>query len=191
MSKERLVTFMDAVLAIIMTILVLDLDRPDSPDLVALWALREKYFAYALSFFWLGALWISTNLHWKGELKVSMPVLWWTVIMLFFASLIPYVTDYAGENFYNAFAQGFYGSIVLLVSISHLILSKFMADANRTKEPFYNETVYYNRTLIIDIIFKLVGIILAVLIYPPINMLAIIIAAFLPAVRPDKNAPKA
>lgn len=186
MSKERLVTFMDAVLAIIMTILVLDLDAPDSPTLAALWDLREKYFSYTLSFFWLGAMWVSLNVHWKGEIKINYAVLWWTIIMLFFTSLIPYVTDYTGENFYNAFAQSFYGVIVLLVSISHLILSHYLAEANKADKVFYQETLYYNKTLLFDIAFKIVGIILAIFVYPPISMIAIVIAAFLPVLRRKK-----
>ena len=61
MSKERLGAFMDAVIAIVMTILVLELEKPAAPTLAALCALRINFAAYALSFLWLAALW--TSLH--------------------------------------------------------------------------------------------------------------------------------
>lgn len=56
MGQERLSAFIDAVIAIIMTILVLELDKPKTLDWQGLWELRENFFAYALSFFWLGAM---------------------------------------------------------------------------------------------------------------------------------------
>ena len=65
MKKERLIAFTDAVLAIIMTILVLELEKPDAPTLEAFWELRQNFFAYFLSFFWLGSLWIALNNLWE------------------------------------------------------------------------------------------------------------------------------
>ena len=56
MNKERLATFMDGVLAIIMTILILELKKPETATLKALWNLRADFFAYTLSFFWLGTM---------------------------------------------------------------------------------------------------------------------------------------
>ena len=61
MNKERLAAFMDAVLAIIMTILILELKKPETATLKALWNLRVNFFAYTISFFWLGTMWV--NLH--------------------------------------------------------------------------------------------------------------------------------
>ena len=61
MNKERLAAFMDAILAIIMTILILELKKPEAATIKALWNLRVDFFAYTLSFFWLGTMWV--NLH--------------------------------------------------------------------------------------------------------------------------------
>lgn len=58
MSKERLVAFTDVVLAIIMTILVLELERPSELTWSALWELKTNFFAYTISFFWLGTMWV-------------------------------------------------------------------------------------------------------------------------------------
>ena len=71
MEKERLGAFIDAVLAIVMTILVLELEKPKTFDLQGLWELRTNFFAYGISFFWLGAMWV--NIHSSSHLikKVS------------------------------------------------------------------------------------------------------------------------
>lgn len=61
LNKERLVALIDAVLAIIMTLLILNLQKPAEPTLAGFWALRNSYFSYTLSFFWLGILWLSLN----------------------------------------------------------------------------------------------------------------------------------
>lgn len=88
MEKERLVAFTDAVLAIIMTILVLELAKPSEPTLEAFWALRENFFAYFLSFFWLGSLWIALNGIWEKVKQISNGVIWWNLLLLFLASFM-------------------------------------------------------------------------------------------------------
>lgn len=97
--------------------------------------------------------------------------------MHFFSSLIPYVTSFAEEHFYNVFAQTVYGIIVLAVSISNLILSYEVEKANSKNVKFYNETRQANKWLFVDISCKVVGIILAILIYPPLAMISIILTA--------------
>lgn len=183
MTKERLVTFTDAILAIIMTILVLDLDKPETPNFAGLWELRENYFAYALSFFWLGTMWINLTKEWKDVEKVNNPVLWWNIVMLFFASLIPYVTNYAGINFYDAFAQSFYAVIIILVSTCNLILSVYVARANKEDVDLYERIKTLNRWMFVDIVFKICGWLLGLWIYPPIAMFTIVVAAFIPTLR--------
>lgn len=77
MGKERLIAFTDAVLAIIMTILVLELEKPDAPTIEAFFALRQNFFAYFLSFFWLGSLWMALNTLWEKVEKISTTVCNW------------------------------------------------------------------------------------------------------------------
>lgn len=64
MSKERLTAFTDAVLAIIMTILILELEKPAAISWSAFWDLRMNFFAYTVSFFWLGAMWVNLHQSW-------------------------------------------------------------------------------------------------------------------------------
>lgn len=74
MSKERLVVFTDAVIAIIMTILVLDLEKPSPVTLESLWELRTSFFAYALSFFWIGIMWVNMHTGWHDVKKIDNKV---------------------------------------------------------------------------------------------------------------------
>ena len=109
MNKERLVAFTDAILAIIMTILVLALERPSEPTLQAFWALRNSYLAYALSFFWLGSLWMGLNEVWDSARHIDNATVLWTLVLLFLASLIPYATDLVSYYFESRIVQCGYG----------------------------------------------------------------------------------
>lgn len=98
MSKERVVAFTDAVLAIIMTILVLDLDKPDPLTWAGFGKLWPQFLAYAFSFFWLGSMWVHLHIEWSGVKLVDQPVLWTSITLLFFCSLIPYSTSLVAGN---------------------------------------------------------------------------------------------
>ena len=108
MTKERLVAFFDAVLAIIMTILVLELEKPSEISLKGFLALKENFLAYVLSFFWLGTMWVNHHNEWMGIEKISVKTVWTTMLTLFFSSLFPYSTSIVSKNFYNTTAQLFY-----------------------------------------------------------------------------------
>ena len=120
MGKERLVAFTDAVIAIVITILVLDLELPAAPTMGALWEVREGFFAYAISFFWIGAMWINLHNQWHRARRITTRVVWHSVLMLFFVSLIPYVTRFAGSNLMNMFALEVYWVVSLLATINFM-----------------------------------------------------------------------
>ena len=106
MDKDRLIAFTDAILAIIMTILVLELKELETLSLQGLWALKGSYSAYTLSFFWLGTMWIGLHNEWQDVKKISIPVIWYSLSILFFSSLFPYVTKIVSNHFDDSFAQG-------------------------------------------------------------------------------------
>ena len=116
MKKDRVAAFTDAVLAIIMTILVLELEKPSEPTLAALWELRYSFFSYTLSFFWLGSMWVNIHNEWETIEKINAKTLWVTLVLLFFCSVIPYATDFVSRDFNSKVAQGFYGVFVMLVT---------------------------------------------------------------------------
>lgn len=177
MSKERLVAFTDALLAIIMTILVLELDKPSEPTLAAFWALRTSYFSYALSFFWLGSLWVGLNAIWEKAEKIDNAVIWWNLLLLFLASLIPYATSLCNTYFMSKTIQAFYGLVVIAMTVCNYLLHHALDKPNRDNPELLAVTKGYRKMLAPDIGIKLVSLVLALTVYPPIMMYGVLIAA--------------
>ena len=165
MEKERLGAFIDAVLAIVMTILVLELEKPKTFDLQGLWELRTNFFAYGISFFWLGAMWV--NIHSSSHLikKVSQKTVWATIIMLFFSSLFPYTTQLIATHFDNGSMQAFYGVIVLLIRFSVLWYYRTLDEVNDIAE-MHALRRGRKRWIQWDIGIKMLGLILSLTIFP-------------------------
>lgn len=188
MSKERLTAFTDAILAIIMTILVLELEKPATADWASFWELRAHFFSYAISFFWLGAMWVNLHNHWHRIEKIDNKVIWWSITMLFFTSFFPYVTDFVSDHFTSLFAQMLYSAVVICVSLSNMALARAVERANGSTSALDDN----NRKIVAgDLSIKAIGIILAIFVYPPINMFAVILAGcevtFLPHIVNRKN----
>ena len=168
MKKDRLIALTDAVLAIIMTILILELEKPETPSLQAFWELRNNFFAYFLSFFWLGSLWMALNTLWEKVERISSEVVWANLYLLFFVSFMPYATGLVSSHFENYTAQLFYGSVVIVSTIINWYLHKVLDKPNQDQVELLKETEAYRKLLIPDILIKCVGFILALIIYPPI-----------------------
>ena len=191
MNKDRLAAFTDAILAIIMTILVLELEKPAEANWAAVWALRQSFASYIISFFWLGAMWVNLHSQWQRIEKIDNRVVWCSIIMLFFASLFPWVTDFVGRNFMSRFANGAYLVVVLTVSFANIALNRFVGAANREDLDFYHETKAVDRIMWIDIAIKVVGFGVAMVICPPLTLAFVILAGLLPSVVAHKNQKKA
>ena len=179
MNKERLTAFTDAVLAIIMTILVLELEKPAEPTLKAIWELRTSYFSYTISFFWLGTMWVNLHNEWQKVEKISKSVVWWSVILLFFSSLFPYTTSFVNSYFYSSVAQVFYGVVVLAVPYVNIELSRALGKANENNKKLKKRTIKRINWLYIDMAIKIAGLIISVFIYPPAMMLSVFITSIL------------
>lgn len=181
MSKERATAFTDAILAIIMTILVLELKEPSSHTWAGIWALRVNYFAYALSFFWLGTMWIGLHNEWQQVKSISYSTLWWLLLLLFWASLFPYTTKIVASDFDNTVTQVMYGVIIALTTITNIMLSR-----NLTKIPankaMKQKSRFRQRWLVLDLVIKVLGLILAFTVYPPAAALSAFIAALVIAI---------
>ena len=182
MGKERLTAFTDAILAIIMTILVLELEKPADATFEALWALRANFLAYAVSFFWLGAMWVNLHSQWQRAEKIDNNVVWWSIIMLFFASFFPYVTSFVSSHFMSRMAQGFYWVVVMMVSLSNIVLGLVLGKANRQDTEFYESIRSTTKLMWIDIAVKTAALLIAMLFYPPIVMYGVILAGLIPVI---------
>ena len=178
MKKDRLIALTDAVLAIIMTILILELEKPTTPSLQAFWDLQQNFFAYFLSFFWLGSLWMALNALWEKVEKISQRVIWCNLYLLFFVSFMPYATGIVSNHFMNHTAQLFYGLIVIMSTVANWFLHKAIDKPNIDKKELLEATAQYRKLLIPDLVIKGVGLILSLTVYPPIMMYSVLVAAF-------------
>ena len=122
MTKTRLEAFSDAVIAIIMTILVLELKVPHGANWTVLEPLIPVFLTYVLSFIYLGIYWNNHHHMLHATDRVNGAVLWANLHLLFWLSLIPFVTGWMGENHFAPLPTALYGVILLLAAISYTIL---------------------------------------------------------------------
>jgi len=109
MSKGRLEAFSDGVIAIIITIMVLELRAPAQPTLAALLKVAPVFLSYALSFLVAAIMWINHHHLIHAVRSVTARLLWSILYLLFWMSLIPFVTDYVGKNYRQPMAVALYG----------------------------------------------------------------------------------
>ena len=175
MTKERLVAFFDAVLAIIMTILVLELEKPSEVSLKGFLALKENFLAYVLSFFWLGTMWVNHHNEWMGIEKISVKTVWTTMLTLFFSSLFPYSTSIDSKNFYNTTAQLFYGVIIIAITITVIVTTNTLIEVNKMNKYILERLKKRNLLLKYDLIIKIVAFLISAFFYPPAIMIGLFI----------------
>lgn len=124
MGKTRLEAFSDGVLAIIITIMVLELKVPDNADIASLSPLIPVFLSYLLSFVYIGIYW-NNHHHMLHTVKnVSGGILWANLHLLFWLSLIPFVTGWMGENNFAPVPTAAYGAALLMPSIAYFILQQ-------------------------------------------------------------------
>jgi uncharacterized membrane protein len=123
MEKSRLEAFSDGVIAIILTIMVLDLKVPKEPTLDALSNAWPVYFAYTLSYGNVFFVWLNHHDIFASLKEVDRPLLLWNGLLLFFASLVPFVTAFASESHWTApLPVSLYGVVMVAVSLVFLRL---------------------------------------------------------------------
>lgn len=122
MEKNRLEAFSDGVLAIIITIMVLELKVPHGSDLAALAALWPVLISYVLSFAYVGIYWNNHHHLMQVAGKVDGSVLWANLHLLFWLSLLPFTTGWMGENHFDRWPVTLYGHDLLLAAIAYKIL---------------------------------------------------------------------
>jgi uncharacterized membrane protein len=122
MEKNRLEAFSDGVLAIIITVMVLELKVPLSSDPAALKPLLPVFLTYVLSFIYLGIYWNNHHHLLKAAGKVTGGIMWANLHLLFWLSLFPFVTGWMGENHFTPAPTALYGAVMLLAAIAYYIL---------------------------------------------------------------------
>jgi uncharacterized membrane protein len=124
MQKGRLEAFSDGVIAILITIMVLDLKTPTGTGLEALRPLVPTLLSYVLSFVYIGIYWNNHHHMLQAAHRVNGTVLWANLHLLFWISLLPFVTRWAGETHFNPLPTAMYGVVLLMSGGAYQILQK-------------------------------------------------------------------
>jgi uncharacterized membrane protein len=124
MGKGRLEAFSDGVLAILITIMVLELKVPHGADLAALTPVLPLFLSYVLSFVYLAIYWNNHHHMLHATRWVSGSILWANLHLLFWLSLVPFVTGWMGENGFAPGPTALYGAVLLLAAIAYWILQR-------------------------------------------------------------------
>jgi len=123
MEKGRLEAFSDGVFAIIITIMVLELKVPQKTDLAALMAIWPVFLGYVMSFVYIGIYWNNHHHMFQAAETVNGSILWANMNLLFWLSLIPFVTDWMGQNHFAKLPVTCYGIILIMNALSYTLLA--------------------------------------------------------------------
>ena len=124
MDTRRLEGFSDGVLAIIITITVLEMKVPHDADFTALWPLWPVFLSYILSFVYIGIYWNNHHHLLHASRRVNGAIMWANSHLLFWLSLIPFATGWMGENHFAPAPTGLYGVVLLMASIAYWMLQR-------------------------------------------------------------------
>ena len=122
MNKSRLEAFSDGVIAILITIMMLEMKVPIGKDFASLKPVIPKFISYVLSFVYLGIYWNNHHHMMHTVKKVSGSILWANLHLLFWLSLVPFVTDWMGENNFAPVPIALYGIVLLMAAIAYFLL---------------------------------------------------------------------
>lgn len=126
MNKNRLEAFSDGVLAIIITIMVLEFKVPNDTTFEAVIKLSHKFLSYILSFIYVGIYWNNHHHLMHTVKRVNGKILWANLHLLFWLSLIPFTTAWIGEHHFKSFPMMLYGIVLLMNAIAYFILQKII-----------------------------------------------------------------
>jgi uncharacterized membrane protein len=126
MTKGRLEAFSDGVLAIIITIMVLDLKAPRQQDWSALAPVVPAFLSYVLSFVFVGIYWNNHHHLLQTVRGVNGPILWANLHLLFWLSLTPFVTNWMGETDFSALPVAAYGAVLLMSGFAYHVLTRVL-----------------------------------------------------------------
>ncbi len=126
MPKNRLEAFSDGVIAIIITIMVLELKVPHGASFATLQPLLPVFLSYVLSFIYLGIYWNNHHHLLHCAPRINGAIMWANLHLLFWLSLFPFVTGWAGENHFEALPSAVYGAVLLLAAIAYYILQNLI-----------------------------------------------------------------
>ncbi|HEX8030705.1 MAG TPA: TMEM175 family protein [Vicinamibacterales bacterium] len=136
MGKGRLEAFSDGVIAIIITIMVLELKVPHGEDLAAIAPLWPKFLSYIVSFIIVGIYWNNHHHMMHSVQRVSGPILWSNLFLLFWLSLLPFTSGWIGENHFAAWPVAVYGVVLFMSAVAYFFLVRAIIAAHGQDSEF-------------------------------------------------------
>ena len=135
MDRDRLTAFTDGVIAVIITIMVLELKAPHGTSLGALLDLWPSFFGYVLSFVYVGIYWNNHHHFFQLTPEVNGAILWANLYLLFWLSLVPFATGWVGENGLAAGPAAAYGAVLLMCAIAFFVMERVIIRAQGAGSP--------------------------------------------------------
>lgn len=157
MNKGRLEAFSDGVIAVIITILVLELRLPQGVALRSLGTVLPGFLSYVLSFVYIGIYWNNHHHLLHATEHVSGGILWANLHLLFWLSLTPFATAWMGQNHFAPLPVAFYGLILLFAGIAYFILTKALI-AHHGKDSLLASAIGKDRKGILSLVLYMIGI---------------------------------
>lgn len=176
MDTERYEALIDAILAIIITLIILEIPLPAETSFAGLWELNHEFFAYFISFFVVFNIWNSHHNLFARTYNLTSTIVWTNLVGVFILSFLPYTTTMVSEHFNSFFAQACFGSIFVLSHIHYIVqgyILKRSDPANIGLIIYLDEGIKYSYY---ELIFFAVIYILGYFVYPPIIMFGCLFA---------------
>jgi uncharacterized membrane protein len=145
MGKTRLEAFSDGVIAVIITIMVLEMKVPHGSDWQSLQPLLPVFLSYVLSFVYIGIYWNNHHHMLHTVKRVNGSILWANLYLLFWLSLVPFVTGWMGENHFAALPTSLYGVVLLMAAVAYFILQSCIISASGGKDSLLAKAVGKDR----------------------------------------------
>ena len=166
MDPGRLEAFYDAIIAIIVTVLVLELPQPATASLASIWALKTSYFAYLISFLVCANLWQYHHLIYNHVERINTRIIWLNILLMFVFSLVPYLTIFVANNPNSLIPQLLYGLDFIVVDLILFLMAKTLLKINSNSEDYLKKALNVREALYIPFIILIVGFIVAFLGHP-------------------------
>jgi len=145
MGKNRLEAFSDGVIAVIITIMVLEMKVPHGSDWQSLQPLLPVFLSYVLSFIYIGIYWNNHHHMLHTVKRVNGSILWANLYLLFWLSLVPFVTGWMGENHFAALPTSLYGVVLLMAAVAYWILQNCIISVSGGKDSLLAKAIGNDR----------------------------------------------
>ena len=177
METERFEALIDAILAIIITIIVLEIPLAANGSWQALLEIKFEFLIYAISFMICFNFWNFNNNIFSIVNKVDPKVIWTMGFTLFVFSLLPYLTTFVAENFYVFFPQCLYGLVFIITALLSLLISKFLKEADPGNIAL-QIALADHKPMYFTVVMVLIGMVIGYFAYPPVIMLCCLLSIF-------------